>query len=139
MCQICTLAVGAGLGLSRWLGVDDVVSGVWIGGFILSSSLWFYSWLSKKYPKLHTTFYMLLTTTSVYALSFAPLAWAGILINKLVVGIVVGSLAFLLGIRTDKKIRKIKGKQLFKFQKVIIPISFLAVTSLIIWLIITKP
>ena len=137
MCQICTLAVGAGLGLSRWLGVDDLVSGVWVGGFILSSSLWFYSWLSKKYPKLHTTFYMLLTTTSIYTLSLVSLAWTGILINKLVVGIVIGSLAFLFGIGTDKKIRKIKGKQLFNFQKVIIPISFLVVASLIVW-IITK-
>jgi len=135
MCQICTLAVGAGLGLSRWLGVDDLVSGVWVGGFILSSSLWFYSWLSKKYPKLHTTFYMLLTTTSMYTLSLVSLAWIGILINKLVVGIVIGSLAFLLGIGTDKKIRKIKGKQLFNYQKIIFPVGLLAFFSLIMYLI----
>ena len=137
MCQICTLAVGAGLGLSRWLGVDDLVSGVWVGGLILSSSLWFYSWLSKKYPKLHTTFYMLLTTTSMYILSLVPLAWTGILINKLVVGIVIGSLAFLLGVGTDKKVRKIKGRQLFNYQKVVFPIALLLISSLTLW-IITK-
>jgi len=135
MCQICTLAVGAGLGLSRWLGVDDTVSGVWIGGFILSSSLWFYSWLSKKYPKLDTTFYMLLTTASMYTLSLTPLAWAGILINKLVVGIIVGSLTFLLGIWADKRVRKIKGRQLFNFQKVVFPVALLLISSLILRLI----
>ncbi|MEK7061099.1 MAG: hypothetical protein AAB954_00375 [Patescibacteria group bacterium] len=137
MCQICTLAVGAGLGLSRWLGVDDTVSGVWIGGFILSSSLWFYSWLSKKYSRLHTTFYMLLTTASMYILSLVPLAWTGILINKLVVGIVIGSLAFLLGIWADKKVRKIKGRQLFNYQKVVFPVALLLISSLTLW-IITK-
>ena len=135
MCQICTLAVGAGLGLSRWLGVDDTVSGVWIGGFILSSSLWFYSWLSKKYPKLDTTFYMLLTTASMYTLSLTPLAWTGILINKLVVGIIVGSLTFLLGIWADKKVRKIKGRQLFNFQKVVFPVALLLISSLTLRLI----
>ena len=137
MCQICTLAVGAGLGLSRWLGVDDTVSGVWIGGFILSSSLWFYSWLSKKYSRLHTTFYMLLTTALMYSLSLVTLAWTGVLINKLIMGIVVGSLTFLLGIWVDKKVRQIKGKQLFNFQRVVFPIAFLLISSIIVW-IITK-
>ena len=137
MCQICTLAVGAGLGLSRWLGVDDTVSGVWIGGFILSSSLWFYSWLSKKYSRLHTIFYMLLTTALMYSLSLVTLAWTGVLINKLIMGIVVGSLTFLLGIWADKKVRKIKRKQLFNFQKVVIPVAFLLISSIIVW-IITK-
>jgi len=137
MCQICTLAVGAGLGLSRWFGVDDTVSGVWIGGLIFSSSLWFYSWISKKYPKLHTTFYMLLTTTLMYTLSLLPLIWAGILTNRLVIGITTGSITFLLGIWADKKVRKIKGKQLFNFQKVVFPVAFLLISSIIVW-IITK-
>ncbi|PIZ49585.1 hypothetical protein COY29_01480 [Candidatus Woesebacteria bacterium CG_4_10_14_0_2_um_filter_39_14] len=137
MCQVCTLAVGAGLGLSRWIGVDDAVSGIWIGGLILSSSLWFYSWLSKKYPKLHTTPYMLLTTTLIYILSLIPLVWTGVLIYKLVIGIVIGSLTFLLGIWADKKVRKIKGKQLFNFQKVVFPVASLLISSIIVW-IITK-
>ena len=137
MCQVCTLAVGAGLGLSRWIGVDDAVSGIWIGGLILSSSLWFYSWLSKKYPKLNTTPYMLLTTTLIYILSLIPLVWTGVLIYKLVIGIVIGSLTFLLGIWADKKVRKIKGKQLFNFQKVVFPVASLLISSIIVW-IITK-
>ncbi|PIP57573.1 hypothetical protein COX03_02410 [Candidatus Woesebacteria bacterium CG22_combo_CG10-13_8_21_14_all_39_10] len=131
------MAVGAGLGLSRWIGVDDAVSGIWIGGLILSSSLWFYSWLSKKYPKLHTTPYMLLTTTLIYILSLIPLVWTGVLIYKLVIGIVIGSLTFLLGIWADKKVRKIKGKQLFNFQKVVFPVASLLISSIIVW-IITK-
>ena len=48
VCPICTVAVGAGLGISRWLGIDDSVTGVWIGGLILSSGLWLADWIGKK-------------------------------------------------------------------------------------------
>ena len=31
VCPVCTVAVGAGLGLAEWLGIDDSISGLWIG------------------------------------------------------------------------------------------------------------
>ena len=31
ICPVCTVAVGAGIGLSRWLGIDDSITGLWIG------------------------------------------------------------------------------------------------------------
>ena len=49
MCPLCTVAVTAGLGLSRFLGIDDAISGLWIGGIIVSTSYWFSEWLKKKY------------------------------------------------------------------------------------------
>src|SRR3989344_3021049 len=48
VCPICTVAVGAGLGLSRYFGIDDAVSSIWIGGIFLSSSFWLSDWLDKK-------------------------------------------------------------------------------------------
>ncbi|MCX6758247.1 MAG: hypothetical protein NTX14_00895, partial [Candidatus Nealsonbacteria bacterium] len=45
VCPICTVAVGAGLGLSRWFGIDDSISGLWIGGLIVSFILWTIDWL----------------------------------------------------------------------------------------------
>jgi len=48
VCPICTVAVGAGLGISRWIGIDDSVTGVWVGGLILSSGLWMADWVKKK-------------------------------------------------------------------------------------------
>ena len=48
ICPICTLAVGAGVGLSRWLGVDDTVTGLWIGGLTVSMILWTIFWADKK-------------------------------------------------------------------------------------------
>lgn len=142
MCQICTIAVGAGLGLSRYLGIDDAVSGIWAGALVISISFWLTDWLKKKNHK----FPIYLSVIFWTAFTYIPLWKVGILghpfnviwgIDKLIFGGVIGASVFLLAVYTDRKVRKIKGKQLIAFQKVIIPISFLAIASLIIW-IITK-
>ena len=52
MCPLCTVTVVAGLGISRLLGIDDVVSAIWIGALILSLSFVTIAWIAKKWPKL---------------------------------------------------------------------------------------
>lgn len=137
VCPVCTVAVAGGLGLSRYLGVDDTISGIWIGGLILSSSLWLIDWLKKKNLKFLIIFVM-------YLLVLGPLAWKDIIghpfntiwgVDKLILGTVLGSLGFLGGMRLDKKIRKIKGKQFFKYQKIILPVSFLVIFSILMYLV----
>lgn len=135
MCQICTIAVGAGLGLSRWLGVSDAISGIWVGALILSSSLWFSSWLIKKFPA--TRYLSIIASSILFIITLLSLYFTNLLTNKLVIGIATGSLTFLLGIWADKKVRKIKGRQLFNFQKVVFPVVLLLISSLTLW-IITK-
>jgi len=36
VCPICTVAVATGIGFSRWLGIDDTITGLWIGGLTVS-------------------------------------------------------------------------------------------------------
>ena len=141
VCPICTVAVGVGLGLSRYLGIDDAVSSIWIGGLILSSSFWLIDWLNKKY-KVQNTKYIMLIFASMYALVLIPL-WAGKIIghpfntilgiDKVLFGTALGSLMFLIGMWVDGKIRKIKGKQLFVYQKVAFPVLTLVITSLLVY------
>src|SRR3972149_7801823 len=149
VCPVCTIAVGAGLGISRWLGIDDAVSGVWVGGIILSSSFWLIDWLEKKKFKSLSLYYRFqykkwLVVTAMYAIVIIPLFTSDIIghpfntifgIDKLVFGTAVGSAAFLVGMYTDKKIREIKGKQLFNFQKVAFPLGALIIASLILFVI----
>ena len=47
-CPVCSVAVAGGVGFSRWLGIDDTISGIWLRGLIVSLSFWFLSWLDKK-------------------------------------------------------------------------------------------
>ena len=147
VCPVCTAAVIAGLGLSRWLGVDDTVSGIWIGGVLLSSSLWLASWLKTKFPSKPLISNPLLIIAATYLLVFIPLALTDIVghpfnrlwgIDKLVLGTFFGSVAFWFGTLLDKRVRKIKGKQLFNYQKIIFPVVLLLLSSLVLWLL-TKP
>lgn len=146
-CPVCTLAVGAGLGLSRYLGIDDMVSGIWAGALVISFSLWFAGWLKKKnYKYINRVKEPILSIISVIFWSFLtyyPLFKIGVIghpfnvvlgIDKLIFGSIIGGLVFLLAIYTDRKVRKIKGGKLFSFQKVIIPVGFLVITSLLMYL-----
>lgn len=144
VCPVCTAAVAGGLGLSRWLGVDDAISGIWIGGLILSSSLWFINWLKKKYPKLTFKYLPISLIVITYLLVFGPLALSGIIghpfnrlwgIDKLLVGTLAGSAAFWLAVWLDRKVRETRGKQLFNYQKIIFPLILLALSSLMFYFV----
>jgi hypothetical protein len=150
VCPVCTIAVVGGLGLSRYLGIDDTISGLWVGALILSSSLWFTDWLEKRYhykeKHLFAKKYLDdLVILTMYLLVLLPLARLDIInhplnkifgIDKLVFGTVIGSLVFLLGVWADKKVRKIKGKQLMQYQKVVFPVSLLVLASVITYFLV---
>lgn len=150
VCPVCTVAVGAGLGLARYVGVDDIVSGIWVGGLILSSSFWLSDWLKKR--KFHflqpiTSHLTLLSSILMYLTVFFPL-WIGKTIghpfntiygiDKLIFGTILGSVAFLLAVFWDKKVRKIYGHQFFVYQKMVFPVGFLVILSLIAYLLTKK-
>ena len=140
VCPVCIVAVGAGLGLSRYLGIDDTVSGIWIGGLLLATSLWFADWLHKKNVKIKAIWIIMVT----YALVIIPLWHSEIIghpfnkilgIDKLIFGTALGTALFLKGMWLDKKIRAIKDHQLFNYQKVVFPVGLLVIGSLVLYFI----
>lgn len=149
VCSVCTIAVCAGVGLSRWLGVDDLVSGVWIGGLVVTLIIWLLSWLRKR--RLEFKFQKLLTVILVYLTVLVSLSWGKIIgqpenkicftgwlsVDKLVLGILIGSFVFQAALATHNLLKqKNRQKSFFPFQKVVIPILFLLLTSLICYLLI---
>lgn len=140
-CPVCPVAIGAGVGLCKYLGIDDLISGTWIGGLLMSLVWWTIDWLNKK--RIKFLFRKPLILFFWYFLAIFPLNTAGILghpqnkflgIDKLIFGIISGSIFFLLSLAFNNfLIKKNQGKVYFKFQKVVIPISFLTVLSLIFW------
>lgn len=143
VCPVCTVAVGAGVGISRWLGIDDSVTGLWVGGLMVSSAFWAADWLEKKGKKWpHKRFWL---TFGFYGLTFPPLFWSGIVgqslnrlwgMDKLLAGSIVGSGLFLLAVVTDRLLRLTKdGKVYVPYQKVIIPVTLLLVSSLYFYML----
>jgi hypothetical protein len=140
MCPVCTVTVIAGLGVSRLLGIDDLITSLWIGGFILSFSFITINWIDKKWPKIQYSRFQIPTIVLIYLLVLIPLKWNGSIgilqnelwgIDKILLGTAIGSVIFLIGIWADKKVRKIKGKQLFIYQKVVFPVIGLILASVV--------
>jgi hypothetical protein len=144
MCPVCTVGVVAGLGISRLLGIDDTVTSIWIGAFILSFSFITIDWIAKRWPRLRSAYYLLPATILMYLFVLVPLYLnhsIGLVYNrlwgfdKIILGVFIGSMAFLAGVLADKKVRKIRGKQLFNYQKVIFPLLALIIASATTYLV----
>src|SRR5574344_1011486 len=74
VCPVCVVAVGAGLGLSEYLGIDDSIAGVWIGGLIVGLIAWTINWFNKKDYKFgNKDVRDILTTIIYYAMVIWPL------------------------------------------------------------------
>jgi len=76
-CPICTAAVGSGLVATRFLGVDDAISGLWIGAFIISTALWLDKLARKKFKPL--PFQTLFIAILSLAATIIPFHYAGVL------------------------------------------------------------
>lgn len=143
-CPVCTVAVGLGVELSHYLGIDDTISGVWIGGLIIALIMWFVDWLNKR--GINFKFREAIITIAFYALVIVPLYFTGVInqplnkiwnIDKLVFGIIAGSLVFVIGVGIDNLISKDnEGKQYFPLQKVAITLLMLLFMSLVFYLIV---
>lgn len=144
VCAICTLSICLGVGLSRWLGIDDVISGLWIGGLIISIIIVALKWLNMK--KIKFKLKELTVSIFIYSLIIYLLYIQGMIgiqsntlfcVDKLLLGIFFGSVALLAGIWSNAIIKKRNNsKAYFPFQKVVIPIAFLSILSGVFYFIV---
>jgi hypothetical protein len=144
VCPLCTIAVGAGVGLSRYLGIDDTITGLWLGALILSSSLWLIDWFEKKKIKFFARDQIAIA--SFYLIVLLPLYFSGIIghkyntlfgIDKLLLGCFLGTIIFIKAVFADKYLRKLNNnKVIFPYQRVVIPVVFLIIASIIVYLLL---
>lgn len=141
ICPVCTIAAGAGLGISRYLGIDDAIIGIWLGGLILSGGMWASSVLKDRHIKLpYLAVWMVLL---FYLFTIIPLYFTNMIgipgntqfgIDKVIFGIGVGSICFLFGALADIVLRAMNDcKVNFYYQKVILPISFLLIATGVVY------
>lgn len=142
MCPVCTVTVVAGLGISRLLGIDDLITSIWIGGFILSFSFITLDWINKKWPRIKISKFKVPFIALFYALTIGFLKVDGSIgikgnklwnLDKILLGIIIGTAAFFLGIWADK-FERVKFKKIFfPFQKVVFPVLGLIIASLVFY------
>ncbi|MCX6796061.1 MAG: hypothetical protein NTW06_01025 [Candidatus Falkowbacteria bacterium] len=140
VCPLCTVVVGACLGISEWLGINDAVTGLWFGGLTVSMIIWTLDWLERKSIKFkfrtETTIfaYYLLMIISLYyqRIIGQPLNQLGAcLLDNLMFGLVSGSIAFYAGVVWYEFLKeKNGGKAYFPFQKIVSPLVPLIILTI---------
>jgi hypothetical protein len=140
-CPVCVVAVGAGLELSHYLGIDDVITGLWIGALLIGLSAWTLEWLKKK--KIAFKGEALAVYALYYLLTIIPLYFAGLMgqdyhtfwgVDKLLLGIIFGSGVFYFGGMWHFNLKKKNNDKVhFPFQKVVIPVGLLLLLSFVFY------
>lgn len=140
MCgPVCAIGIASGLGISRLIGIDDLTLGLWIGALILSLSIQFNIFLSKKGKSFPFSFWVIFGGT--WLLSFLPIL--KIITSdpscnifgfpRVICGSILGVLTlFLVDKANNIIINKHDKKVYFYYQRVIVPIIGLLIISIII-------
>lgn len=145
-CPVCTAAVIGGVGLARWLKIDDSITGLWVGGLLVSISLWTINWLKSK--KWGFRMQEILVPLFYYLTAIIPLYYYNIIghpsnvlwkTDKLILGIILGSIFFFaMHLKYNEIKNKNNGHAQFPFQKVVLPVSILGALSLIFYFVTLK-
>lgn len=143
VCPVCTVAVGAGVGLSRYFGIEDTITGVWIGGLIVSLALWTDNWLLSRGKKIK--YQKIISLLAYYLIIILPIYWKGIIghtynklcgIDKLILGIIAGSIGFWAGSVLHLYLKKRNSEKVyFPFQKVAFGVAPLIILSVVFYII----
>src|SRR3989338_8925736 len=147
-CPLCAAATAGGVAATRFLGVDDSVTGTFVGGFVVSTALWFDNWLKKKrngrelMPLQSTVFILLSLAFTILTLYLAKLlgspdpAYHMFGVDKLLVGTLAGTVVTVAAFALHKWIRKVRGgKSLMPFQGIVLTLACLVITGAIFFFI----
>jgi len=144
VCPVCTVAVAAGIGILEKWGVNNIIIGIWLGALIVSSIAWMIDWMNRK--NIHFLFRKILIIISFYLIFIWPLyAWdimGGVDnivlgMDKILFGVIIGTIVFIAAILSNIYLKKINNNEvLVYYQKILIPLIYLIIASVIMHLLI---
>lgn len=144
VCPLCTVVVGAGIGFAQWLGIDDTITGLWVGGLTVSLIIWTIDWCNRRNIcfKWRKTVIILIYYIVLVAPLYYPLHIIGHPLNKLwgvdrlLLGITIGSILFAAGAVSYNHMKmRNGGHAYFPFQKVAQPVVPLLIMSIVFYFI----
>ena len=134
-CPVCVITVGGGLILAKKLGIDDLLVSIWLSGFNTAIAFWIASGIKKKIfnnPILWSLgFYAMTIGYLIYTKQINHPGNKYLGIDKVFFGMTVGLFSAILAIGIDKLLRKSnKNKIYFPYQKVVVPLVLLILTTI---------
>lgn len=142
-CPLCTGAVVAGAIGAKYLGLDIIILGVFVGAFAISTGLWIARKL-KNYFKYQNTLIIISSffLTVIPSLAFVKdMTYISLLsriffVNKLLIGSIIGALVTLLAYRLHNYIKLKHGRVLFPYQGVVLTLVLLFIASISTYFVI---
>lgn len=144
VCPLCVVAVAGGLELSRLFKIDDLITGLWVGGLTVALIYWTIDFFNKK--NINFVFknivviliwYILLLSGIYFSKIQSPILFDLQFLTKLNLGIILGSIAFWFGAEIYEFLKqKNNGRAYFPFQKVVMPILPILILSIIFYIIL---
>ena len=141
-CPLCVAGAGAGLTLSRLLGIDDSITGVWIAALLGAMAFWTETALIKD-KELKLTLRPLIyigifiaTIWSFYKFNLVVKHGDIFGLHKLTFGMIVGGILFYLVDVIDDLLIKKYGKVFFPYQRIIVSLGTMLLTSIGIYILI---
>ena len=142
-CPVCVVTVGGGLIIAKKLGIDDLLMTIWLSGLNTAIAFWMVTRIKRKIlnnPYLWSIAFYLM---SVFYLQVTHqtgtsknVFWG---VNKVIFGLTYGLIISIGAIFFDKFLRsRNKGKVFFPYQKVVIPLVLLAISTLIFLFLLRK-
>jgi hypothetical protein len=143
-CPLCVAATGILTGFFRWLGVDDTIIGLWLGGFITSSSILLSGYIARKQWKIKPS--KITIALISYLATFFILYLDGILVTpynilfgipKIIMGLVAGTTIITITPYLNTLLKKANNERNFlSHQKMLVSIVSLLLLSLMIYILI---
>jgi len=145
-CPLCTAATIVGVGVTRSLGWDDSIVGIFVGAMIVSSALWLNNILKKRSIGGNAFLRISSITVATFVLTILSFYFAGIFgpantyrifgMEKIIFGSISGAVVSFAAFFTSNEIKKRnEGKTLFNYQSMTLTFGALILNALIFWMV----
>ena len=148
-CPLCTIGAAAAAGGAAYLGVGNIVIGLFLGAFAMSMGLWFARLIKKKYIPFQNSLVVLISfiTTLIpirpMLSDFRPLyiSWLGqygttFAIDIFLIGSILGGIIVTIAPKISSKITKLRNGKFIPYQGMLLTFGILSILGVIIQLLL---
>jgi len=143
-CPLCTAATIIGVGVTRSLGWDDSIVGIFVGAMIVSSALWVNKIFKKRNIGGNAFLRIGSITVATFVLTVLSFYFAGIFgpantyrifgMEKIIFGTLSGAVVSFAAFFASNEIkRRNEGKILFNYQTIALTFGALILNALLFW------
>lgn len=137
-CAVCTVAIGASLSVARAFGVDDCVVGVWSGALLALVGFWTIRFFDKRgWHFVGRDSILVISSVAMIGfmymgeMTYSPGIIGFLYIDSFLFANIMGAVVLILANRLYQFLKEHNGGHAhFPFEKVVIPVLAVALTSL---------